>query len=55
MPVYVAREEIKDWINDPQVTDDIIHRKQPELVATNADVKTKQEEKPKQLSMFDLL
>ena len=49
MPVYVAREEINDWVADPQATKEILNREQPELRAAKAEDKPK----PRQLSMFD--
>lgn len=50
MPVYVGQYERDAWINDPQATGDILHRKQPELRATPAD---QPKQKPVQTSMFD--
>lgn len=53
MPVYVDRDERDAWISDPQATGDILHRRQPDLLATPADKPTPK--KPTQMSMFDLM
>ena len=53
MPVYVDSDEHDAWISDPQATGDILHRRQPDLLATPADKPTPK--KPTQVSMFDLM
>lgn len=49
MPVYLSKDELEMWVNDPSCIDDVLKRPQPQLSAARI---RKKEDRPKQLSMF---